>query len=786
MKAITLLLLGSLLYVSASGQNLILGQVTNHDKDPLVGVNILIKGSSAGTVTDANGAFELYSETDSPVLVCSYVGYQTKEFQTSSQSNFIILEEDEALLETVLVTGFVGTVGQARRRAASVQQIPESVVTYTSEHIERSGISTIGDFAQQVPNLSFSTSQNIGVNFLSIRGIPQIRNGESPVAFLIDGVTIQDPNLINQELYDLAMVEVVKGPQGTLYGKNAIGGAINILTASPTNHFKHKLKAGYGNGKAIKTFVSSSGPILKNKLYYRLAGSSHNKDGLIHNDFLDKKVDFYKDLSLRGQLKFDLNSVFTATLSGQYSDTEGGATYYGHAPQGTQLDANDFDYLLDSNVLGKSWLESTFGSLSMRYFLGKVKLQSITSYTKADRLHRGDLDSTPADVLRQEQFSNSKTFNQEIRLSSVNHNNKLSWDLGAFYQQSDKDLITNIMADPGFFANPPMPTGQLVLFNFVGNAPLSDFTNKFTTLAFFSFFDYQLTEQLTLALGFRYDYDQIEQDNRNENTKPKKTENVFQPKVSVSYQPNQTILLYANYGRGYRSAGFNALATPLFDAEYKAEISNNFELGLKTSHLDNRLIANLAGFYGAFNNQQQFAVALGLNGLTLGNYNFPKSRVYGMEVDVKYRVLKQLDLFAAYGINKSKITEGGMSGTTDRTALKDNNTPFVPQTTFNVGLQSSFPINAQLEFTGYLNLSNKGKIYWHDDNNDFSDPYTLLNGKLGLVLDNNYELSIWGSNITDTPYYLEYGAGEVNGNAAGDGVWPGQPATYGVELAVKF
>lgn len=170
----------------------------------------------------------------------------------------------------------------------------------TNEQIEATGINNIQSFATVIPNVSFQTSQNVGVNFINVRGIAQIRNGESPVAFVIDGVNIPDANLVNQELYDLAMVEMVKGPQGTLYGKNAIGGAINILTLAPTNYFKNKLTLGYGNGNSLKAQVSSSGPFVKDKVFYRLSGSYKKSDGVIENMTLGEPVDYLDDLSLRG------------------------------------------------------------------------------------------------------------------------------------------------------------------------------------------------------------------------------------------------------------------------------------------------------------------------------------------------------------------------------------------------------------------------------------------------------------------------------------------------------
>ena len=125
----------------------------------------------------------------------------------------------------------------------------------------------MSNFAKLVPNLKLNSSQSAGINFLTVRGIPQIRNADAPVAFVIDGVTIPDPSLLNQELFDLALIEVVKGPQGALYGKNAIGGAINIYSKEPVNTTKNTLTLGYGNGNALLTQFVSSGALKKNKTF---------------------------------------------------------------------------------------------------------------------------------------------------------------------------------------------------------------------------------------------------------------------------------------------------------------------------------------------------------------------------------------------------------------------------------------------------------------------------------------------------------------------------------------
>lgn len=780
MKKLNLLIILLLISFGAHAQSLVKGNVVDENSDPLIGATIQSEDGTIGAITDVFGDFSISVPTGSTSITVSYVGFQTQTVAITGSSLVIKMMVDTEVLDGVTVTGFVGAIGQARRRAESIQRIPESVASLTGEQIQTSGVSNVQSFATLVPNMSFQQAQTPGVNFINVRGIAQIRNGESPVAFVIDGITIPDPNLVNQELFDLAMIEVVKGPQGTLYGKNAIGGAINILTNQPTNYSKNRLSLGYGNGNSLKAQLSSSGALSPDKVYYRISGSYKNSDGIIDNVTLGEPVDFHKDLSLRGQLKFDLSPSFSATVLGQYSDTEGGATYYAHSPTGVQLDANDFDNIIDADQRGIGTLKNSFFALKLESNFGNTVFRSVTSYNQADRDYAGDLDFTPADILRQTQQSNSKSFNQEFRLSSAASDSKVSWDLGAFYQSSDRFLATVATADLGFFAAPFMATGQQSLF-----ANLTDFNNVFKTIALFGFLDYQVNDKFTASFGVRFDNDKIDQDNRLLSITPSKSQSEIQPKLSLAYQASDQVLVYGNYGRGYRSGGFNSDATDLFDSEYDGETSNNFELGIKTSTKDQRLIFNAAAFFVDFKNQQQYAVAFGAAGLVLGNYNLPETTVSGFEADFKYRTSKYLDIMAGFGFNQSEIKEPGTAGNIDRSSFVGNTTPFVPRTTFNIALQPTLPLSADMDLIGFVNLSNKGRLFWHEDNIDQSDAYSLLDAKFTLSM-KKFDISLWGNNLLNADYYQEYFAGEISGGAAGDIGWIGKPLTFGIDVSVNF
>jgi iron complex outermembrane receptor protein len=454
-------------------------------QDLLPGVSILEKGTSNGTSSDIDGNYSI-KVNQNATLIFSFIGYKTQEIMiTNKKSLMVILEEDRSSLDEIIVKGFTGVIGQARRRAESIQNIPESVVTFTSKGIEAKGIENIQTFSDHVPNVNFTTSQNIGNNFITVRGISHIRNGESPIAFVIDGVTLPDANLINQELFDVALIEVVKGPQGALYGKNAIAGAINILTNKPTNNFKNKLLFGYGSGNLFKTQFATSGPLVKDKLFYRISTSFKKGDGVIDNETLNKPVDFIEDLTVRAQIRANLSDNTKLTLTGQIIDAKAGAVYYAvpsvdETPNdgiGNAVPDSFNNYKIVADQFGTSSLKGFYGNAKLEFNLDDVKIVSSTTINKGDRNHIGDLDFTVNDVLRQIQDSNSDTFNQEIKISSIANDSKVSWDLGTFYQNSDKLLFTKATADFGFFAAPFTGTG--VQSDFAS----SDFTNTYKTFA---------------------------------------------------------------------------------------------------------------------------------------------------------------------------------------------------------------------------------------------------------------------------------------------------------------
>lgn len=781
-----LVLLVLIPFLSVSQELTVSGNVKTAS-EVLLGVNVIEKGTSIGTTTDFDGNYSI-NVNKGATLVFSFLGFKTIEVVVDGKTKIdVTLEEDASQLDAVMIKGFSDVIGQARRRAESVQSIPESVVTFTAKDIETKGINNVQTFADQIPNVNFTTSQNVGNNFITVRGISQIRNGDAPIAFVIDGVTLPDANLLNQELFDVALIEVVKGPQGALYGKNAIAGAINIVTNEPTNTYKSRAQIGYANGNLLKAQLSSSGPLIEDKLFYRVSGSYKKGDGLLYNKTLDKAPDFIEDLTVRAQLKAKLSPVISATLTGQVIDTEAGGLYYAAPKDGSaKMAPDDYDnmaILADQEGIGT--LKSTYGNLKVNFNLDKIKLTSLTTFNKSDRNAFGDLDFTAADVLRQDQDSNTKTFNQEIRLGSVSdENSKLNWDLGMFYQNLDKTLITRASADFGFFGPPFEPTGTQ------SQLAVGDFTNTYKTFAIFGFADYKLTNKLTVSAGLRYDNDNISQENRSEGTNPERTDAQVQPKFSLAFQATENMMMYANYGKGYRTGGFNQGETVRYDTSFKAEITDNYEIGIKNSYWDNRFILNISGYYTDFSNQQLYALVLngGTGQILIGNFNIAESESVGFEADMRIRASNWLDILGSYGVSKSKIINGTSTvstGTNETIDVSGNATPLVPQDSYNLGLESSFDVSNNITFNGNINLEGTGEMYWHEDNAAVSPRYSLLNARISFTFNDDFSIALWGTNITDTQYITEF-FDQTFSNGGSDLAWLGQPSAFGTTLTYKF
>ncbi|MGM5470172.1 TonB-dependent receptor [Flavobacteriaceae bacterium LMO-SS05] len=780
--------------IIAFSQEVIVSGTVDSADGVLPGVNVLVKGSSKGTSTGFEGNYTLKAGHND-VLVFSYVGYVTQEIPVNGQTLINVnLQVDAAALDEVIIQGFTDVKGRARKRLESIQSVPESVTAVTAEQIDITGIDDIGSFLTQIPGISYGESQDPGTVIVSVRGIPQIRYGPSPIATVVDGVYFASADLTSQSLFDIDQIEVIKGAQGLFYGKNAIGGAVVITTKQPKNGFEGKVKAGYGNGNTVKLETNLSGSIVDNKSFYRFGVSYLDSDGLIENTTLNKNVDFRKDLGLRGLLKFRLGNKSSLSLTGQHNTSKSGSVTYVNSndnPDFEDFNPNSYKGSPTADYLGEGTVESTIFAASFETAFDGFKLQSHTSYSDVDLFYDGDyLSFSPIDnygpipAAIQEMTRASRTLNEELRLISSNSASKLQWNLGLFYQNINSDWDTSA------FANDDSTD-----YNYTNTTEerISEDDNTLNSIGLFGFLEYDVTEKFNISAGLRNEWESLKNKDNISGSINKRSYNAFQPKISTSYKFLNDKMLYATYSRGFRSGGYNPLEVPAsgIEKEIKPEFTNSFEVGVKTSFWHNRFIFNVAYFNTVFENQQVYR--FGSDGVRsfLGTVNFEESKASGFEIDTKLRLSKHLDLLGGASFIETEITKSF-----EASAI-GNKIPFAPQSSLYFGVFTHFKAGENSKISANINIENKGKKYWFaddlygvDQKDVFQNPFTLINTKLIYDI-KDFSIGLWGKNIFNTKYNQEWWPfgifdGDPNGGPIGDIRTPSQPATYGLELSYKF
>ncbi len=775
------------------------GTIVDSAGNPIGGATVIDKSDNTnGVISDFDGHFVISVIESTKELEVSYLGFKTKTVTIDGDFVNITLEEEASELDGVTIQGFASVSSKARVRAQAIQSLPETTVAINAATIESSGIDNIQSFTSQISNVTFTQAQQPGVNFLTVRGISQIRNAESPVAVVIDGMTLPDASAMNMSLYDIELLEFVKGPQGTLYGKNAIAGAVNIVTKDPTNKNKTKVLLTGGNGGLFGAGLSSSGAITKDKFFYSLTGRYSSFDGLINNTFLNQKSDFSQEINFRGKLKYRFNPRWSAVFVQDNFKVEAGGNYYVTKtdifdPTIPVLADDDYSSEPFGDILGDSELSNSLSSFKLEGALTKAKFQSVTSYNATRRYYIGENDYSQYAFSKVSQQSDSDTFSQEFRLTSTaDEDAKLNYTVGTLFQNSERYLNTSTFLNrtyyEGGFVDASAENADYSADPLIGN----DDDNTIRTLAAFGFLDYKLTSKLTVSAGVRVDNDKLTNESRISNNTIENDITVWQPKFSIAYEFSPTVMGYANYGRGYRSGGFNSDETVKFGRTYEPEFTNNYEVGLKTSFLNNRIIFNNAFYRIDFENQQQYTF-IPVTPAVLGIYNFEESKITGFESEIKFRATNYLDFFASIGLNDGEIVEGTYNRLTNAAAfdyetsevvdVSGNTSPFTIESTFQIGANANFELSENSKLGFHINADSRGTQYWDPLEEYKQDPFTLVNARVNLKL-NKFGISLWANNIFDTEFNTEFfPTAEFGFNNLR---FPNTPTTVGVDLSYSF
>ncbi|MBJ7440298.1 MAG: TonB-dependent receptor [Sphingopyxis sp.] len=674
-------------------------------------------------------------------------------------------ENDQEGLETIVVT--------ATQRNASLQSVPIQVAAFSEGMIEDAGIKSTSAFANMVPNVSLDESFTYLNSFVVVRGVTQINNADSPVAVIVDGVPQNSQKQLKMNLFDVERIEVLKGPQGGLYGRNAIGGAINIITKAPSDQFEGTLGASYGRGDAIDLTGAVSAPIGEGT-GLRLAGSYKQDDGRIRNSFTGEKADYIDyDWELRGKFTTEFSPAAKLDVRASYRKFRAGAIYDSVVPTGR---ADDYRSPI-SNIMGETFGDIFDASAKLDFDLGPATLSSITAYTELSENYRADLDfSNPVDKpggflgfgfqAGQGQDLGVKLTSQELRLTS-DDKGVFRWILGAYYLHTDRTLLTRAFIDLNGSRDQIDNPAQVIL--------RLDEANDNNAYAIYANAEYDIGEQLTLSGALRYDRDEREQTDRAANTVRKTSFESVQPKATLTYKFTPNRLAYVTYSTGFRSGGFNAptVRIPVYDAERL----QNAEAGFKTSWANNRFILNGAIYSARSKNFQYFFVDAVSASQIVGNID--RVNIWGVELEMQARVAKGLQLFASLGTTDTDIKRNANDPST-----VGNHTPKSTTWQSNAGFQYEHDITSDLNLLVRLDYQHRGKKYWQVDNVDVQEPLDLFDVRVGIEHD-RWGLYVTGRNITGEKFYADFNPRAFSGL---DHViaFRGQPATWAVEAKVKF
>lgn len=667
---------------------------------------------------------------------------------------------DSGQIDEIVVT--------ARKREESLNEVPLSVTAVTATTIERTGITSIDRLNAIVPSFSQVPAQDPGTNIITIRGITQVRFGEPPVALVIDGVQASSPDQGTQELTDIERIEVLKGPQGSTYGRNAIGGAINIVTKEPTNSFENQLSAEVGQGLYYRLFGSSSGPIVDDVLLYRVSAAYKNSEGRIRNETLDRKVDDYEAISLRGRLLFKPSDVLSLDLRGSYEDLDGGSAYYFPVFQGQDL--NDVQPVV-ANRDGTGLRRLRDFSLKADYDFGGITLTSITAYAYAKAATIGqDLDFLPYPLapdfggLVLDQTRRVESWSEEIRLTSAS-DQPLRWLLGAYYLNTHRDVASSAFLDL---------TGEGD-YHAVQLSYLPE-RGRNNAYALFGTLDYDISDAFKLSVGLRQDWDDRKQTNPANGSRIAEVFKSLQPKASLSYFIDPDKMIYVSAARGFRSGGFNA-ESMIFPRQYGSEVAETYELGSKLSLLDRRLQVNLAAFYTDQKNVQFYrwdsqTAAQGI--LTIN-----QAYHYGIEGDINARIGRSLSLFAGGSLIDSKVQDFDGSE-----LWRGNELPHINGWKYNLGGQYETSIGSDAEAIVRVDYSAFGDLYWFVDNLAKQDPVHLVNARL-IIERWPWTLTLSAENVFNKRYNTDFFSSFFAGTPTDVG-FPNNPRQLNAKLAVRF
>jgi iron complex outermembrane recepter protein len=690
-----------------------------------------------------------------------------------------------SVLEEVVVT--------AQKREERLQDVPLSVTALSSDQLVSLKLNSGTDIAKYTPNLRISNAGNEDQPKISIRGLSQFDfnlNASSPTGVFYDEVYIASQFLGGPQIYDMQRLEVLRGPQGTLFGKNTVGGAVDFITRAPTLEGEtHAYLAGEaGSNSYYRAEGATTVHLIEGKFAARVAFNASQSDGWVENvnpDASARDLSSINNHAFRATFAYK-NEDFDATLRlwttrssptaigiiaegtcpaycltipplGLFPPTTPGTEISGVNPRinpftGEPMDLHEGAYDRSGSISVKG--NGTY--LTMNKTLGDFTLTSVSSYLSGDFKNLVDGDGSIRNLFTLDFYAKTREYSQDLRLTS-HFDGRFNFIGGLYYFHDEVDPSTT--ARFGDVLRVLQPFG----------APPTTYEQTRTSIAAYVDGSFSLTSQAEIFMGIRETREKGDIDNfvaggaaplsvGYEETEPS-------GRAGMRFRVNDDLMFYGQYSRGYRSSALNGNAGCASELNVaKPEFLNSFELGMKSQWLERRLTFNTAAFYYDFSNQQFRAPASGIspcpgsaNPIGTALLNAAKSRIYGIEFETLARVTRDFSVMLGVGLLDSEykdlvLADTVNGGTAD---LSGNRLLEAPPYTANLALDYAIPFE-RLKIGLHADANWTGKQYFTAFNDitpyggDISRAHWESNARISFgTMDGKYDFGIWGKNLND-------------------------------------
>ena len=688
--------------------------------------------------------------------------------------------------------GVEEVVVTARKTKEKLQEVPASISVVSSKDIADAGLNEFKDILAQVPNVAFGGGIASSIQGqIGIRGISTlVRNigVESSVGFYVDGVYLGRPENYNQELIDVDRVEVLRGPQGTLFGKNTIAGVFNIATKMPGDETLGEVRLQVGNYGLTRVQGYAMGPLVPGVLAGKISGGYVARDGFYKHQSGGKDLDTLDVLSGRLQLVYTPGDNTTVVFSADGLRDRGEPVFFQVADlAGVDSVMETTPFTVNNNRPDSLDRDNWGLSLSIEHDFGGTTLTSISAYRSSSYQASLDDDQEQVDFLSGDRWGDETTFfSQELRLAG-SIGEKLTYIVGAYFfdQKITTDRILTIGADFGVPGDPALTT--------VGEV-------KSQSYALFGTLDYALTDALSLSVGLRYSSEDKDvwfiQDDRDGifqflglpdvSYTASTSDDDLSPTVSLSWKADENVLLYGRIAKGFKSAAFNVdLVGSTAGLAAGPESATTYEVGVKSDLFDRKLRANLAVFTTNYDDMQVSQLLGG--GVTLNNAG--KATISGAELELVARITSGFTLQGSVGYLDAEYDEylncgiplslGG--GSTD---CSGNKVIGAPDWTTHLAAEYTHPLDFG-ELAMRIDWSTQSPVYYEATNSDRfkTDSRSVIDARIGLRTE-RYDVFLWAQNLTDEVY--ETYTDDRSAVAVLKTIAYGAPRTWGLTLTARF